>query len=552
LGSGTLAHKSRKIGGGDTMDNSYKLIEEGRKDELWIKHCGFLSLSRKEFKDIQKRLMLEQLTLLGSSRIGKALMGGKIPASLDEYRQTTPLTTYADYSEILMNKKEDDLPEKPYVWARTSGRSTDLGPKWIPYTKAMYDRLSDPVIGAMLMSSCSQPGDVRLERNDKFLMSTAPPPYSSGYIARSTKDNLEVIFLPKLDVGENMSYGERVALGFKLAMREGLDYFMGISVVLARMGEQFEQQSSNSKPSKDLLNIPTLWRLLKALVISKIQKRNILPKDIWHLKGIMSGGTDTEIYKDRIEYYWGKKPLEGFACTEAGNMAMQAWNFKGMVFFPDNAFLEFIPLEEVGRNRDDPAYQPKTFLYDELDLGIYELVLSNFNGGVLVRYRIGDLFEVISNGDEEISSELPQMRFYSRSDDIIDLGSFLRLTERDIWKTIEAAGLEYRDWVARKQIIGSYPTLHLYVELVKAGSIPEEKVQEMIRQSFSARFSDYNDMKEMLGIEPVVVTLIPDGSFTAYMKSKMEAGADLAHLKPPHMKPSDEVLMKLLGTPNKP
>ena len=44
-------------------------------------------------------------------------------------------------------------------------------------------------------------------------------------------------------------------LGFKLAMREGLDYFFGISVVLARMGEQFEQQSSNSTPSKELLNL---------------------------------------------------------------------------------------------------------------------------------------------------------------------------------------------------------------------------------------------------------------------------------------------------------
>jgi len=532
------------------MDNSYKLIEEGRKDELWVKHCSFLGLSRNEFKDIQKRLMLEQINLLGTTKMGRALMGGKIPASLEEYRQITPLTTYADYSDMLMNKREEDLPEKPFVWARTSGRSSEIGPKWIPYTKAMYDRLSDPVIGAMLMSSCSQPGDVRLERNDKFLMSTAPPPYSSGYIARSTKENLEVIFLPKLEEGEKMSYGERVALGFKLAMREGLDYFMGISVVLARMGEQFEQQSSNSTPSKDLLNPATLWRLLKALVISKIQKRNILPKDIWHLKGIMSGGTDTEIYKDRIEHYWGKKPLEGFACTESGNMAMQAWNFKGMVFFPDNAFLEFIPFEEARRNKDDPSYQPKTLLYDELDLGIYELVLSNFNGGVLVRYRIGDLFEVIANGDEEISSELPQMRFYSRSDDIIDLGSFLRLTERDIWKTIEATGLEYVDWVAQKHTTESYPTLHLYIELAGSASIPEVKIQEVIRQSFSTRFSDYNDMKEMLGIEPVLVTLIPGGAFTAYMKSQLEAGADLAHLKPPHMKPSDNILEILLTVPN--
>jgi GH3 auxin-responsive promoter len=531
------------------MNNAYKLIEEGRKDELWAKYCGFLSLSRNEFKDIQKRLMLEQIALLGPSKIGRSFMGGKTPASLEEYRQITPLTTYADYLEILEEKKEEDLPAKPYTWARTSGYSSDHGPKWIPYTKAMYDHLSDAVIGSMILSSCSQPGNVRLERGDKFLMATAPPPYISGYISRSTKENLEARFLPSLEEGEKMPYGERVATGFKLAMRDGLDYFMGLSVVLARMGEQFEQQSSNTKPSKDLLNPATLWRLLKAVVISKIQKRNILPKDIWHLKGIMSGGTDIEVYKERIEHFWGKKPLEGYACTEAGNMAMQGWNFKGMVFVPDISFLEFIPFEEGRRNKDDPAFHPKTLLYDELDLGIYELVISSFYGGALVRYRVGDLFEVIANGDEETGSDLPQMKFYSRKDDLIDLGSFLRLTERDIWKTIDATGLEYNDWVARKHTAESYPTLHIYIELASSASIPEEKVQEMIRQSFSARISEYNDMKEMLRVEPVVVTLLPRGSFAAYIKSKTEAGSDLGHMKPPHMKPSDDVLMKLIGAP---
>jgi phenylacetate-coenzyme A ligase PaaK-like adenylate-forming protein len=182
-----------------------------------------------------------------------------------------------------------------------------------------------------------------------------------------------------------------------------------------------------------------------------------------------------------------------------------------------------------------------------LDLGVYELVISNFNGGVLVRYRLGDLFEVIANGDEEIDSELPQMRFYSRSKDLIDLGNILRLTENGIWKTIEATGLEYVDWVAQKQTNEAYSTLHLYIELTKPGSISEEKVQEMVRQSFSTRYSDYDGMKEILNIEPVNVSLLPGGSFSAYMKSKVAAGADLDHLKPPHMKPPEEMLTKLVN-----
>ncbi len=532
------------------MDDSYKLIEEGRTDELWAKHCGFYTLSRKDFRDIQERLLLEQIALLGSSTVGRALMAGKTPTSVEEFREITPLTTADDYSEILKDKKEEGLPEKPVVWARTSGHSSELGPKWIPYTQAQYDRLSDPGIAGMIMSSCTRPGDVKFQRNEKFLLATAPPPYMSGLLARSLQKNLEVVFLPDLDSGEKMAFGERIATGFKLAMSEGLDYFFGISVVLARMGEQFENQSSNTAPSKALLNPATLWRLLKAVVISKIQKRNILPKDIWHLKGITTSGTDTEIYKDRIEHYWGKKPLEGYACTEAGIMAMQAWNLKGMVFFPANAFLEFIPLSEYQKNKDDPAYQPKTVLYDELDLGIYELVLSNFNGGVLVRYRIGDLFEVVANADEEIGSVLPQIKFYSRSDDIIDLGNFLRLTERGIWKTIEASGLQYVDWVARKQTSAAYPTLQLYIELSKPGSIPEGKVQDMVRQAFSDCFSDYTDMKEILNVEPVEVSLLPGGSFAAFMKSKVESGADLAHLKPPHMKPSDDILKTLVNVTN--
>jgi len=533
------------------MNNSYSLIEEGRKDELWKKHCGFFNLSRKEFRDIQTRLMVEQIKLLSSSKIGRQFLGETPPASVDEFRLNTPLTTYDDYSELLKEKKEEGFPDKPFVWARTSGLSSDTGPKWIPYTQAQYNRLSDPGIAAMIMSSCSQPGDVRLARNDKFLIATAPPPYMSGYLARSVKENLEVVFLPDLDIGEKMAYGERVATGFKLAQHEGLDFFFGISVVLARMGEQFEQQTSNSTPSRELLDLPTLWRLLKAVVISKIENRNILPKDIWHLKGIMTSGTDTEIYKDRIEHYWGRKPLEAFTCTEAGIMAIQAWNLKGMVFFPASAFLEFIPLSEYQKNMEDPSYQPKTVLYDELDLGLYELVFSNFNGGVLVRYRIGDLLEVISNEDMEIGSELPQIKFYSRSDSVIDLGNFIRLTERNIWKTIEASGLKYVDWVALKNNTMGYPTLHLYIELLNTASTPEEKVQELICKAFSTNFSDYNDMKEMLGKEPVIVSLLPDGAFANYMKSQAEAGADLAHLKPPHMKPSDSILTKLITVPNR-
>jgi len=527
------------------MTESSKLLREGRKEELWTKHCGYVNLSTEDFMSIQKRLLREQLQLLGKSKIGRSIMGDTIPQTVDEFRAQVPFTIYDDYARLLEHRDESVLPVKPHVWARTSGRTSTKGPKWVPYPKKMYDRLGDAVIGAMLMSSCEYPGDVKLEVNDKFLLSTAPPPYTSGYISHATQEQLDVRFLPSLEEGEKMDYGSRVALGFKMAMREGLDYFMGLASVLARMGEQFEQQSGNTKPSKDLLNPLVLWRLLRALIVTKVQNRNMLPKDLWQLKGIMSGGTDTDIYRDKIEYYWGFKPLEGYASTEAGNLAMQSWNFKGMTFFPDAAFFEFIPLDEYLKNQEDPTYNPKTLLYDELEVGVYELVFTNFYGGIFLRYRIGDFFEVISLGDKEINSSLPQLTFYSRINDIIDIGNFARFTERDIWKAIETAKLPYADWVVRKETLNSHPQLHVYIEPKPGAEISVEAAKQKIDQNLGVQVSEYEDLKATFGYDPLKVSLLPVGAFSRYMSAQVEAGADLAHIKPPHMQPSEVVLQRL-------
>ena len=511
-----------------------------------MKHCGYFTLTPDDFMEVQKRLLLEQINLLGTSQIGNLLFGNRIPGSVEEFRQNVPLTTYDDYEEYFDQQIEEVLPVKPYVWARTSGRTSSKGPKWIPYTKTMYDHLGDLTVGAMLMSSASYPGEVKLERNDKFLLATAPPPYVSAFVSRSAQDQLDVEFLPPLEQGENMEYAQRVALGFRLAMREGLDYFMGLASVLARMGEQFEQQSGSTKLSKELLDPATLWRLIRAVIIAKLNGRNILPKDIWNLKGIMTGGADTVVYGSKIEYYWGKKPLQGFGCTEGGNLAMQGWNSKGMVFSPDIVFMEFIPLDEHLKSKADPNYQPQTVLYNDLDLGIYEFVLTNFHGGALVRYRIGDLFEVISLSDEELGSPLPQLRFYSRADDVIDLGNLVRLTEKDIWKAIEATGVKYQDWIARKEFNRENAKLHIFLEPKPFESITVEKYREQLAIELSKLSPEFAGLQDILGSNPIQISLLKPGSFEAYMKLKQQQGADLAHIKPPHMQPSDQVMERLL------
>lgn len=528
------------------MSTTIDLLKQGRNDEIWTKHCGYLDLRLDEFMKIQERLLLEQIGFLSHSEIGRKLIGEIQPASVAEFRRLVPLTTYRDYEPYLKGMKSDSLPVEPYAWARTSGRSGEYSAKWAPYSKRMYDSLGEVSIGAMLMASCARKGEVNLHPGNVILLGTAPPPYTSGLITHSVADQLEVKFVPSLEAGEKMDFGERIAEGFKLGMGTGLDFFYGLSSILAKTGQRFESGSGTIKFSPTMLRPDVFFRLLGGFLKAKLNKRNILPKDIWKLKGIMSGGTDTDIYRERIKHYWGKEPLEGYACTEGGNMAMQAWNFKGMTFFPDGNFLEFIPYEDHLKNKQDPGYQLLTVLLNELQPGIYELVFTNLLGGVFTRYRVGDLFEVISLRDKELNIDIPQVRFYSRADDIIDLGGFTRLTERTIWQVIEASKINYVDWTARKEQVGGEPILHLYIELGESDGTSSDQLKPLIHAGLQQVDSDFTDLEYMLGSDHLQVTRLANNSFMRYMEDRRRAGSDLAHVKPPHMQPSNDVIKRLL------
>jgi hypothetical protein len=55
------------------------------------------------------------------------------------------------------------------------------------------------------------------------------------------------------------------------------------------------------------------------------------------------------------------------------------------------------------------------------------------------------------------------MTYYSRADNILDFAG-ASLTEKAIWQAVEDSGIDYVDWVARKETQKGL-RLHLYVEL---------------------------------------------------------------------------------------
>ena len=276
-----------------------------------------------------------------------------------------------------------------------------------------------------------------------------------------------------------------------------------------------------------------------------MEKRSILPKDLWAVKAIIGWGIDTNIYRELVYKYWGVYPYEFHACTEAGIMAMQNWNKKDMTFIPDANFFEFIPETEWQESKRNHYYQPGTVLFSEVKPGErYELVITSFYGMPFVRYRLGHLVRITSLYDEEAQVYLPQMVFESRADDLIDIAGFTRISEKTVAQAIANAGFNYEDWSIRKEIRQGKPILHLYIEL--DGEYRPGEVASILHRELRNVDRFYSDLDSMMDIHPLEVTLLRPGTFRDYYRRKREDGAELSQRRPPRMNAPDNVIRELV------
>jgi hypothetical protein len=524
------------------VSTATELLRQGRKSQMWKKYCGFLDLNIDEYMQIQERLLMEEIHLISRTEIGQHFFGDRPPNSIAEFRRRVPVTTYDDFAPFLVDR-QDKYPGA-YVWAHTSGRSGQI--KWIPYTKEAYVRFGEEMLAQVIMGAARERGDVRLEEGDKLVYNTPPRPYISGVALRSIADQFNFTFIPGLEETESMGFQERITKSFDTALDTGIDVLGSIASVLVKMGERFSQSAQGVKITRSMLRPRVIYRLLNAFIHSKIERRPMLPRDLWKVKSIPAGGSDTELYRDKIAYYWGVQPINGYACTEGGVLATQAWNKKNSTFFPDSNFFEFIPLEEWAKWRTDPSYMPATVLFNEVQpRKRYEVVLTNFYGKPLLRYRTYDIVEFVALEDTEAGIHLPQMTFVGRSPDFIDIAGFIGLLdERMMWQAIINTGIKYTDWAIRKESVEGDPILRLYLETMD--NIDGETVQQKVHLALKDLNHDYADYESMIEKRALEVIMLAPGSFHGYTAERAAAGVDLARLKPPHMNPSDEVIRILM------
>lgn len=520
-----------------------ELFQTGDQQRIWQKYCGFLDLSLTEFMEIQEHLLTEQIELVYDSPLAKKFMPKK-PKDITEFRQLVPLTTFDDYAAYLNEKNEDVLAVKPYCWAHTSGRGGTF--KWVPFTPSAMEWIGNGGTAMAILACANRKGEVNIKSGLRALHNLPPAPYFAGIMAPLLAEKIGARLIPPPDKYENVDFAVRTQAGFQIAMRTGVDFLTSLTSVLIKIGERFTESSGQLKFNRHMLQPSIMLRLVMAWLRSKRARRALLPKDLWPLKGLMCYGMDTNIYREQLIRYWGKEPLEVYVATESGVIATQAWNKKGMTCVPFCSFLEFIPEVEWLKSRDDKDYRPSTVLLDEVKPGeSYEIIITSLWGMPFLRYRLGDIIKVVALEDTKAGIKLPQIVFGSRTADLIDIAGFTRLDEKTVWQAIANTGIKYEDWCIRKEYEQDKPIMHLYIELKQ--EMKAQELERVVHQKLADIDHDYRDLESMLGIRPLRVSLLPAGSFQQYYEEKQRAGADLAHLKPPHMNPSDAVIKELIN-----
>lgn len=505
--------------------NLQSKLRERKYDQIWNSYCGFLDLNLDEFMSIQNRLMMEQIETWSSSFLGKSILNGRIPQSIDDFRKMVPLTTYDDYADVLLQKKADTLPENPVIWIQTTWEGGKHPIKVAPYTRSMLDVYKNNVTACLLLSTSKAKGHFDVTESDKILYGLAPLPYATGILPLLLNEEIDIEFLPAVKDAEDMSFSERNKLGFKLAMKGGVDYFFGLGSVVFAISRSFgELNSKSSGGISSLLKCKPkmIYRILRGKYISKKENRPLIPKDIFKLKGFMVAGTDNKCYKDDLEALWGIRPMEIFAGTEPTVIGTETWTRSGMYFFPDSCFYEFISEKDMYKNLENSNDQPSTYLMDEVIPGEkYELVISVLKGGAFARYRVGDMYRCVGLTNKEDDTRIPRFEYIDRVPNIIDIAGFTRISKNGIENAMQLSGLKVVNWTAKKAYNDkNKPYMHLLVEMEKDslinGAVNTEIIKDILTTYFSYLDQDYRDLKKILGMDPLVVTILKCGTFSNY------------------------------------
>ena len=147
----------------------------------------------------------------------------------------------------------------------------------------------------------------------------------------------------------------------------------------------------------------------------------------------------------------------------------------------------------------------------------YELVFTILKGGAFARYRCGDMYRCVGLENREDETRIPRFEYVDRVPWIIDIAGFTRISENGIQNVIGLSKLPITNWVATKEYNEqNRPYLHMYVELERDALLNNAMSATILKDLLSTYFKyidqDYRDLKKILGMDPLQVTILTCGT----------------------------------------
>jgi hypothetical protein len=529
--------------------------------EMGVKLLDAFELMTKNPMAVQTKLLMELLQDNKDTEYGRKHGFADI-ASIEEYQERVPLTTYDDYEgyiERMTQGGERKLicDSDPVWYNKTSG--TVGAPKKIPYTQRtkdwfhrynlvcqngrLYRDLGESYFGGRVLNLIRCGGSiVRLPDGVPY------GPISEAGVRRYLEKWDEIFPTPKESVfagkGTDVRYlNARYALCDK-DLNNIVCTFTGFLLDFCRYIEKNWEllvRDIENGTIDESVDLPaeTREKLVAALepmpgraaelraIFEQGFDTPFMPK-VWPALRYVAGGASAGFarYTNEVRerylghdiafYYRGISASEGVFTVPVG-LAEHA-----SAFIPDSLFYEFIPLDDEG----EEAGMPVTM--DRLEVGkMYELVISNHSG--LYRYRMRDVLLVVG-----FHNATPMVEFQYRIDKTVSLMGE-KTTEMALRSAAERTAGDCGFLLVDSSVYPDHESLR-YVFVMEIDRVPQDLSEEEVCASLERRLAEanpsYGDKVRDGLINPVKILFSQPETYLLYKELMLELGNAIAQLKP--------------------
>lgn len=447
---------------------------------------------------IQQRLFRSLVETAKDTVFGRKYDFGSIK-TYDDFRARVPLHSYEQLEPYI---KRIAAGERDVLWsgcpayfAKTSG--TTSGTKYIPLTKeglACQARATRDMLLRYILSS----GNVGFVGGKMIFLQGSPVLENKNGIKTGRLSGIVAHCVPfYLRGNRKPSYRINCIEDWEAKVEAVVDETIGADMTL-------------------ISGIPSWLQMYFERLIARSGKKvgDLFP----NFSVMVTGGVNYEPYRARFEELIGRRVdiLETYPASEGFIAASDSVATDGSLLLDVDGglFYEFVPADRYGEEN-----APRLCLY-EVETGVnYAVVLSTNSG--LWAYSIGDTVMFTSTAPYRVKVTGRVAHYTSAFGEHVIAAE----AENAVSRAAQATGAVVAEFTLAPQITPQegLPYHEWFVEF----SREPEDMQAFCRQideSMQAQNIYYRDLIEGGILRPAVVNTLPEGSFTAYMKSVGKLG----------------------------